>query len=688
MRKTNFTFMLVAFLAIFLVSSVSAQTAQVVFGSQPSSSYNLGDMAKVPVNIATASPVSDFFTVYLICNGVQTQVYQEYLSLSAGDQKSVNVLTPPLSPALVGGQTGTCKLKAMLGEGYQLTSDFRVTDVLTVKMTSNDTKFKPGQQVVFEGNAVKQNGKDANGIAWVNITSGNDSVYTGSGTVSNGFFRLNFTLPSDLAAGVYSSEVGVYESDSLGATTNHGAAAFKIKIAQIPTSLELVFYNQNSSIMPGATLKVKAILHDQTGAKINSSADFTITDESGQAMDQETKDTGSYIGFHLAYNSPPAIWTVNASSNGLNTKSQFTVLANPNVSVDFINRTLVVTNVGNVPYEKPLFVNLGNESVVFNVSLGVDKSQKYVLSAPNGNYSVKISNGNSNLFSGDISLTGNAIGVEQASSGIISIVRYPLVWIFVVLVLAFVAFMLFRRIRKKSFFGKANLNKQKPRNIKSAEEKISPAAKDSVVSNPETGRADMSLSIQGDKQDAAVVCLNIKNLEELRSGKGGAKETLDSIQKISDSSKSVIYENGNYLFFIFAPVKTKTFSNEKNAVQAAEQIRQALDNHNKLFRQKMDFGISINRGTIIAKQFGNSIKFMSLGNFSSTAKKLANVSGGEVLISTEVRERLMSDVKTEKGSTGDMEYYVLSEIKDRSRSEKFIKDFMNKMEREKREKKE
>ncbi len=687
MRKTNLA-LVFAFSLIFLVSSVGVQAAQIVFTSQPSAVYNLGDMVKAPVSITTSSSVSDFFSVYLICNGVQTQVYQEYLSLAAGDQKSVDVLTPPLSLVFVGGQTGTCKLKAVLGDSYQLTSNFKASDAITVKITSNDTEFRPGEQVAIEGNAVKKNGKDANGIAWINITSGNDSVYTGSSTVSNGFFRFNFSLPSDLAAGTYPSSVGVYESDSSGAKTNNGATSFKIKVDQVPTSLELVFYNQSSSIMPGKTMEVKAVLHDQTGGKISSSASFDVIDESGQVMGQSTKSTDTYLDFPIAYNSPPATWTVNASSNGLSAKSHFKILVNSKVSVDFVNRTLVVTNVGNVPYEKPLFVKLGNESIVFNVSLGVDKAQKYILSAPNGNYSVSISNGNSDLFSGDVSLTGNAIGVKQASSGIMSIVRYPLVWIFIVLVLAFVAFMLFRRIRKKSFFGKANLNRPVKRSAKQPEEKISPAVKGSVVSNPETGRADMSLSIQGDKQDASVVCLNMKNLDDVRSGKGGAKDTLDNIQKVSDSLKSVIYENGNYLFFIFAPVKTKTFSNEKNAVRAAEQISQILENHNKLFRQKIDFGISVNRGTIIAKQFGGSIKFMSLGNFSSTAKKLANISGGEILISSEVRERLMSDVKTEKGSTGDMDYYVLSEIKDRSKSEKFIKDFMNKMEREKREKKE
>ena len=402
-------------------------------------------------------------------------------------------------------------------------------------------------------------------------------------------------------------------------------------------------------------------------------------------MDQKTVNTGEVLRIPIGYDSSPSSWTVSADSGGLNSQSQFSILKSEKISVDVVNTTLIVTNKGNVPYNNDFVVKIGsNQSLSFNVSVDVGQSKKYFLNAPEGNYSVRVLSDGANLFSGNIFLTGNAVSISS-SGGIVSLVKYPLVWIFVFLILAFVVFLLFRRIRKKKFFGKANLDKV---NKKAPAKEDKMAKKDTrSESSANANKADMSLSIQGDRQDASVVCVNVRNLEEIKSGKGGVKETFDKFPQIAESFKSAIYENGNYFFFIFAPVKTRTFNNEKSAVQAAQQIEQLLNYHNKMFKQKINFGIAVNRGTIIAKQFGGTVKFMSLGNFSSTAKRLSNFSKGEILLSKEIRERLMSDIRSDKREEGGAEFYVLNEVKDRSKSEKFLKDFMSKMEREKKDKK-
>ena len=50
-----------------------------------------------------------------------------------------------------------------------------------------------------------------------------------------------------------------------------------------------------------------------------------------------------------------------------------------------------------------------------------------------------------------------------------------------------------------------------------------------------------------------------------------------------------VYENQNYLFFILAPVRTRTFKNEKPALDLAEKIKYLLEEHNKMFNQKIEF---------------------------------------------------------------------------------------------------
>ena len=669
------------FFLIFLVHSISSK---MVFTSQPDGVYNLNDVVKVPVSIVTTTPTNDYFFAYIICNGIQTQVYQEGLNLVAGAQKDLNIIIPLLSKPIVGGSNGICKIKAALGNDYILTNSFKVSNLINVTISSTGRKFRPGQQILIQGNAIKENKQNANGIANVTVNFMNKSVYQTTTSITNGFFYFNFSLPDNSEAGKYYVKINAYELDSSGQLTNTGHSNFDIIIDQVPTSLELMFRNQSE--IAGGTMTVKAILHDQTGKKIHSNVNFTIVDGSGSVVDQETKNTDEFLDVPISYNSPPSTWTVYADSNGLSTQSNFNVLVNKKISVDIINNTILVTNKGNVPYEDPLKVLIGNnKSLIFNVSLGVGESQKYLLSAPEGNYSVEVLSKGNKLFSGDLFLTGNAVNIEQASKGIKNLIQYHWVWGFVIFILAAVLFFLFRRVHKKKFFGKANLNKFKPNEMHPKEEKKASYNGDNIVNTE--NRAEMSLSMQGDKQNASMICLNINNLDEIKSNRQAVEDTMKRLVNIAESSKSMIYENGNYIFFIFAPIKTKTFQNERNAIIASQQVRKTLEEHNHLFKQKINFGISVNYGTIIANHAGNNLKFMTLGDFSSTAKKLASISKGEIMLSKEIRERLIPDIKSEKKSVGGLDFYILTEVKDRSKNERFIRSFMDKKKKKKKEKK-
>ena len=181
--------------------------------------------------------------------------------------------------------------------------------------------------------------------------------------------------------------------------------------------------------------------------------------------------------------------------------------------------------------------------------------------------------------------------------------------------------------------------------------------------------AELSLSLQGTKDGSTIVCLGIRNFAEIKSGKGGVNETMNRIEIHFRRIQGSGFENGANIFLIFSPMKTKSQNNDLTAIKAAEQIQRVLQDHNKLLKQKIDFGISIHYGMIVAKLGVNSMKFMSLGNVISTAKKLAAISQGQVFLSKEVRDRIATDVKTEMHSSGDMSYYTLLEIRDREKSE-------------------
>ena len=96
--------------------------------------------------------------------------------------------------------------------------------------------------------------------------------------------------------------------------------------------------------------------------------------------------------------------------------------------------------------------------------------------------------------------------------------------------------------------------------------------------------------------------LNIKNLRTVSTKDGSAIETLQKIVDTAEDKRAVTYEDNNSIIFILSPTITKTHTNEKTALEIAQSAKDALVHHNKMFKQKMDFGISLGYGTIIEKK--------------------------------------------------------------------------------------
>jgi len=158
------------------------------------------------------------------------------------------------------------------------------------------------------------------------------------------------------------------------------------------------------------------------------------------------------------------------------------------------------------------------------------------------------------------------------------------------------------------------------RSSKINEEKNLALSKKSMIKSG--AKAELSLSIKGHKQNISMISLKIKNLRDLQSKEGNALETLQKIVNLAEEHKAATYENNNDLFFLFIPTKTRTFGNEKNALNISRKIKGIIEEHNKKFNQKIDFGISLSNGNIVsdANRKSKEVKFTSLGNLMGSSK--------------------------------------------------------------------
>ena len=647
---------------LFLLSFVSADMSFVV---QPNPIYNIGDNVNTTIRINSGGTFNSLVSANLNCPGGSFEVYKEFLSFSGSIQKTIIV---PLVLPLIGNLSGTCQIEIDSGGNPEVVSNnFVISKSVRVSLSNTNLTFSPGDGITFSATAVKDDGKNANGFYSAIV---DNSTFTG--TVSNGNFDFDYILSKDMVSGQHEVSINVYEKNSDGDVTNSGSKIYFFVVNQIPNNVEV--YLDEKNVNPGSEITGKIILHDQTGKSISGKdAYVAVKDSSGKILEKIVTKTDENFSYSVPEGEAPQTFEISAYSENIINSAQFEIPEYKKINSEIGNSTLILTNVGNVFYNDTLIIQIGDENVSVPVSLGVGESQKYSITAPDGNYQVSVGDVQKTL-----TLSGNAVDVQKIGD---SFNFSAFAWIFLIIVLALGVYFLFKKTRKKKSVAKfsklTNVKKIKPEVL---EEKTNYSSE--VIPFPTGKKVELSLSIAGTKQDAVLGCISIKNYPEVSSGEGNVRETLSSIDKIIEGNKGLVYANGSYIFFIIAPSFTRTFKNQHEAVLIAEKIKEILSTHNKKFKKKIDFGLSLNYGSIITKVEKDSVKFMSLGTTMTSAKKLSNYSNGDVMISETFNQKLSEKVNASPVDVSGIKAYNLKGFVDKNRHSTFISGFLARQERD------
>jgi hypothetical protein len=657
------------FLLVF-ISMISIVSAEIILIEQPKDFYNLGDKINIPIKITTLENIEKLFIIDLICNGIETEIYKEYLILSAGEELT-RVPFIPLIKNFIGRSTGTCKIKAILGDEIKLTEEFEISDEIKLVLKNEEREFYPEQDIEIEIEATKKDGSLVNGFINITIEEGNlTEPLEIVDLVKRGYSYIKFSMPKETKAEQYLIKINVFEKELSGEITNKGFMNYNIKILQVPTSLEIIL--KEEIIEPGTTASIKTILRDQTKEKIDSMSAITVTDSWGQTVKQIEIATDEYFEIPIIYKEPPAEWNIYAISNKIENETTFNIGEKEEIKVEIINKTLTITNIGNVIYNDTIQVKIDNITLDVNVTLGIDEEIKYILTAPDGTYEVKILNDKEDYLSKEVLLTGKSIGIQDPSLGMTKMIRHPVSWIFIIAILGFMAFTIFKKGYNKKFLAYITEKKEKAKPFLELK-------KNSLLKT--RNKAILSLSIKGEKQNIDLICLKVKNLNKIDSKKGQTESTLQKIVNLAEENKSYIYESHEEIFLLFVPMITKTFKNQEKIIKIAQQIKNILDEHNKLFKDKIEFGISIDSGSIVAKQEENDLKFMSMGSLITGSKKIASLSEKTIFLSKKMKEKLPLNIKVEKDEKDGLAIYRIKEIKDREGNKNFINNFLQRIEK-------
>jgi len=702
----------VLFSVLFLIASVNAG----IYFSQPEQTYNLGDII---INDITVDPIAEgFLKVDLICEEGAVNIFN---GIPIEGKARIEF---PLTAAYIQNISGGCYFSGKYSQSVQQSRSFQISKILNVRLDVNSLFAKPGEEITISGKATRLNGAGANGSIEINIpllslikeetvnqtVNNTETNETGVeepvienydsgeffGKMIDGIFSVTFTLEKNMPAGDYRIDVLAYEEAS-GSRTSEGVSTANLKVAQVLTRIEVVLSLQN--LDPGQELSFKPRLLDQSNQNIEEKVSVIIRDEDSNRIYERVVPSEETINYNIPTNISAGYYDIEASSSGLSEAKSFYINEKKIVSLELINTTLIVTNIGNVKLEDyPVQIELNGKPFVKKVNLELGEKQEFKLTG-DGTYDIKISDENKELLQNGVVLTGAAVGVETIKRAGYLALGNPIVWIFFIIILAGVLLFFFRNIFKKKSFaypfketfkrtfskkpvilelkstGQTEKNKEEALKPEQKQQKTFGENKFSSVAS--TNRAERVLVLDGQKSKATILILSIKNkIDDF------AKKSLEkSIEHVYEK-KAAVYEKGDSIFIIFSPLMTKTFKNELEAAKAAEKIVLFLNEHNNKFKEKIDFGIGIHSGDIINKIEDKKLKFTALGNLISGARKLADASDKQILISKETYEKAMNDIKAVKKEVKDGEAYEVQKVIDREKNQEFISSFLNRMEKE------
>jgi len=643
-------------LVIFL-SSLAA--AEVWINTQPSPIYNIGDSLEISIGV---SEPGQQISAELECGNSSRLMFLKNL----GEDLSTDI-QQPLDNEFLGDLRGRCEVVVSYAGDSAGSSSFKITDNVFVDLKLNNRQFNPGETIEIQGESEKANGLFLNGFFEASF---HEIGFTTSGLVQDGKFSINLTLPEDAPSGGYLINITTYEED--GEVTNTGTGKAAIGINQVPKQVDAALEAQ--TVAPGENISFKVMLFDQVGEVVEGEASFVIEDSNGEILLQTLTKINQQEYFPIAKNATSGYYRIKAYSAGLDNEREFYVEENQEAEFRVVDGTLIVENIGNVDYTKAIQVKIGETLQVINDKIGLGEQKKYSVVAPDGNYDIMITDGIKSVLNEGLSLTGKAISVKEIEKSFFSKTK-SFVWVFLIIVLGLFIFVSGKRIIQKKF-----VLSDKPiigRFIKKEKGPVKGKGVINVTPTKPLIGAEHSLVLKGHKQDTTLTCLRIKN--QLTKKAGLELDKILKQAKESQEIKPVSYKSGDYVFSLLTPLVTKTFKNQVPAVKLALDLQNNLREYNKKFTDKIDFGISVHRGEMVNRLDQGKLKFTSLGNTLSTAKKIADVANSEVLLSKELHEKTIPQVKTEKFQLGELETFKVKEVHETDQNKTYIQDFLKRM---------
>jgi hypothetical protein len=644
---------------IFLIILIGVTSASINI-NEPAEIYNLGDTIHTTIAI-NPSEIKGNFELKLVC-GDNSEVFYKISpaesAFIAGQEIKINHKII-LERQYIKNLIGECQIQANLGDLKGSTKNFKITSEILVNVKTDKESYDPGENIIIDLSASKPNGNKFQGNIKFTGLFELEKIINESTLIE--------TLRTDktLEAGEYNIFLYLFDKDKNNEILNSNNSTLNIKINQIAYSVPLTL--RTLELNPGESLDFQAELFDQSGKDMDGQILIEFISPLNEKIQLRTysKDSGA---LKFPTNATAGDWKIYSSYGNIREERTIKINSRPLLVFDFLEESSIINikNIGNANFIETINITLEDEPIELKLNIKPGEERKFTLTAPNGEYNVRIDEGDTRLEK-RVLLTGKVVAVkENTNLSIIS--NYPAITSIIVTLIILLGIILFFRYNKTTFRLERKF-KDRIKNLRSdsnGKNLLGPSGSSRI------NTAEACLVISGSKEPATIVSIKIKN-----EFGHFTKENLEKILKeLAQKNNAFIDLREKDILLIFSPRKTKSYKNEYSAIRMSLDINKLLQESNHKFNEKINFGIGISSGDLISIIENNKLKYMGVGNTISSAKKIADISCQEIIITTQVKDKLLRDLKTEKVEKNGDTYYKVLRLSEIENNKDKLKDLL------------
>ncbi|MGK0209622.1 MAG: hypothetical protein ACI83O_000902 [Patescibacteria group bacterium] len=665
---------LVLLIATLLISPFLAAELGI---TEPKPVYNLGDKLFITVTDIIGSENGNL-NIDLFCSNTTINLLKisaRAFPIEGGQSYSIpyKYLTKEdLEVASTHLLIGNCHLRTELAGQFLETGTFQISKEIAVDVNFNKVRFNPGEDIELSIKAKRADGEPFNGFYKI------ENFSESQGAISDGAIEKSISVDSDKEAGEYFMKVQIYDLDADRNIRNLGSKELLVIVNQIPTDLKTSIATTDA--VPGKPFKVIPTILDQTGQEMQGAVSMYVTNPDGDKIDYSLA-SGEEFELSFPTNATSGPWVIYTFTDTLHYEQQINVLGVARVEYTVEGSRLIVKNIGNVNYDGIANIQIGEEKRPLEVSLKMGDSKEYVLEAPEGEYNIKVNDGE-NSFETVGFLTGNAVGIKELGSG--GLYNFSYIWIFIIFIAGSIGMLMINMYQKTTVVGEKRGFTEKIKGItkkigskmrhNKAESKVDTHMIDYTQKKQEMKDAESATVIQGQKANTTIIGVHIKERETF------SEEVQDNIVKIIREccgKEGVTDVRDDIIYLIYSPLITQKYKNDSQAVQVAQKVKDKLTAFKRGMNGEFHFGIGIHSGELVSKKEGIKLKYASMDTVFTTLNKITKQAENNILISDRIRKNMMRDLKVMRSEDiGSTKVYTIEEVINREQNKEKLQDLL------------